>query len=162
MARVKRPAGGGGAPSALPVPPARGVAGAVGFGTEAEGGEAQRKSEEKGNRNATHQEKAEVADHRGRREVEGQEAGGGGEACGGDRGAAGGGGATRRIGAGETRGDGLVEAGLELDRVVDGEADQDRQDGDRGHRQRAAGEAEEAEDERRRREGDGQRQQAHP
>ena len=34
----------------------------------------------------------------------------------------------------------LVEAGLELDRVVHAEADQHRQHGDRGHRQRGAGE----------------------
>ena len=54
----------------------------------------------------------------------------------------------------------LVEAGLELDRVVDGEADQDRQDGDRGHRQGAADEAQEAEGEGRGGQGDRQRQQA--
>ena len=41
----------------------------------------------------------------------------------------------------------LVEAGLELDRVVDGQADQDWQDRYRGHRQGAADEVEEAEDE---------------
>ena len=55
--------------------------------------------------------------------------------------------------------DRLVVAGLELDRVVDGEADQDRQDRDRGHRQRAAEEAEQAEGERRRGEREAERQQ---
>ena len=45
----------------------------------------------------------------------------------------------------------LVEARLELDRVVDGEPDQHRQHGDRGHRQVAAGERQRAEGERRRR-----------
>ena len=53
----------------------------------------------------------------------------------------------------------LVEARLELDRVVDGEPDQDRQHRDRGHRQRAADEAEQAEGDRRRRQRDRQRQQ---
>ena len=44
----------------------------------------------------------------------------------------------RRVGAAGTGRLGLVEAGLELDRVVDREPDQDRQHRDRGDRQRAA------------------------
>ncbi len=71
------------------------------------------------------------------------------------------GGGSGRLGARQApSADRLVEAGLELDRVVDGEADQDRQGGDRGHRQGAAEEAEEAEDERRGGQGERQRQQA--
>ena len=56
--------------------------------------------------------------------------------------------------------DRLVEAGLELDRVVDREADQDRQHRDRGHRQRAADQPQQAEGQSRGGEREGQRQQA--
>ena len=49
----------------------------------------------------------------------------------------------------------LLDAGLELDRVVDREAHQDRQHRDRGHRQRRARE-------RQRSKGEGGREQSYP
>jgi hypothetical protein len=62
--------------------------------------------------------------------LEGKEAGGSGEACGADGRAAGGSCGSGCLGAGGAVFDLLVEAGLELNCVVDGEADQDWQDGD--------------------------------
>ena len=70
-----------------------------------------------------------------------------------------GGGGAYRVHAARAGGHLLVEAGLKLDRVVDGEADQDRQRGDRGHRQRAPDQAEEPEGERRGGERHGERQE---
>ncbi len=89
-------------------------------------------------RNPEDQEEAEAADHRNRRELKGEEARGGREAGDGDRRA---GAACSRASCIEragTVGRRLVEAGLQLDRVVDDKTDQDRQGRDRGDRQRAA------------------------
>ncbi len=151
-----------------------------GFGTaeraaEAEGGETGGEGEQEGDRDAGQEQQAEAPDHRGRGELQSKEAGGGRDAGGGDRRAAFGRSRAgrlvdprlRRQGAalgvrprGLNRRDLLVEACLELDRVVDGEADRDRQDGDRRHRQDAAEEPEQAEDDCRRRQCQGQREQA--
>ena len=66
---------------------------------QAQGGEAGGEGKQEGDRDADDEQQAEAADHRGRGELEGEEAGGGGEAGGGDRGAAGGGRALRAASA---------------------------------------------------------------
>src|SRR4029077_4795295 len=97
-------------------------------GAKAEGGETRGQCEEEDDVDADQEGQAEAADHGGWGELEGEEAGGGCEAGGGDRGAAFGCSCAGRVGTGESVCRRFVEAGLELDRVVDGEADQDRED----------------------------------
>ena len=130
--------------------------------SEAERREARGQGKPEGDRNPDEQEQPEVANHRGRGELQGEEARRRGQAGGGDRRGAAGGGTPRRLAPLAPALHSLVIAGLELDRVVDGKPDQDRQHGDRGHRQRAAEEAEETEGERRRGERDGKRQESKP
>ncbi len=108
-----------------------------------------------------HQEQREAADHRDRRQHQHQEAGGGRQARGGDHGPAPSGRLDRRA-----RGRGaplrsLDEPSLELDRVVDREADQHRQHRDRGHGQRAADQRQGSEGEPRCAERDCERKQPH-
>ena len=72
-----------------PAPPARGsICWARALTSQAQGGEAGGQGEEEGDHDADDQQQAEAADHRGRGEQQGEEAGGGGQAGGGDRRAA--------------------------------------------------------------------------
>ena len=99
--RVLSPGGspaGGGCASVLGPPPVPPAEERLPLGrAEGQGGEACGEGEEEGDGDADDQQQAEAADHRGRGELEGEEAGGGGEAGGGDGGAAGGGGGARRV-----------------------------------------------------------------
>ena len=120
------------------------------------GGEGERERDD----DSQDEEQGEAADHRDRRQDEHEEPGRGGEPRGRDHRAA----AGRRLDRGSGRRDAtpseLEEPGLELDRVVDREPDQHRQNRDRGHRQRAAHEREEAERDPRGAEGDRERQES--
>ncbi len=102
------------------------------------------RAQTKRDRDAHHQQQAEAPDHRHRGEEQHQEAGAGGQRRGRDRRRGVGGGLPDRFGRGHVTTPArcsrqpprLLGASLELDPVVDGEADQDRQHRDRGHRQR--------------------------
>ena len=108
---------------------------------------------------ADDEQNAEAADHRDRGQQQDEEAGGGCERGGCDGGRAGAGCSRDRVDALCACRLLLLDAALELDRVVDGEADQHRQDGDRGHREAGAGECHRAERHARGGERDQQRQQ---
>ena len=131
-ARVGRPASGRARRGPRPV-------------AQAQSGEARGQRQPEGDRDPDDEQQAEAPDHRRRREQQGEEAGAGRQAGDGDRRAAPRHGPASRLRPSGPGVDLLVVAGLELDRVVDREADQDRQHRDRGHRQRAAGDAEETE-----------------
>ena len=103
--RGEEPAGGGFASVLGPSPGASRARSRLlrALAPKAEGGEAGGQGEDEGESDADEEEQAEAADHRGRGEQEGEEAGGGGQAGGGDRGAAGGCGGSGRFGAGPGR-----------------------------------------------------------
>jgi hypothetical protein len=108
-----------------------------------ERGEARADRAQKREGDAQHQESPEPAHHRHRRKQQHEKADGRRHPGGEDGGPARGGRAHRglaRVAAAAL--ERLVEAGLELDRVIDCKPDQHRQDRDRGHREAAAGERE--------------------
>ena len=111
---------------------------------------------------AQHQQRPEAAHQRHGREQQHQEPDGRGQPGGGDGGPAGRGRRHRGLAVVEAALPPLVVAGLELDRVVHGQADQHRQHRDRRHGQAAAGQGQRAEGQRRGGQRHGQRQQPQP
>ena len=134
---------------------------AVGGGRlqQGEAREAHRERQREGDHEPEHEEEREAANHRDRREHQHGEARHRGQAGRCDHRAPPCGGLHRRSWRRGARSHRLRKAGLELDRVVDGEADQHRQDRDRGHGQRAPDQRQEAEHEAGRADRDPERQE---
>ena len=112
-------------------------------------------------RDAEDEQQAEATHHRHRREHQHKQAADAREHGRGDRGHAVRGGFAHRLErVGGALGTGLLDARLELDRVVNRQADEHRQHSNRGHRQRSARERERTECERRGEQRDRKRQKA--
>ena len=122
-------------------------------------GEGDGQGEHEGDRDAEHKQQAERAHHRDRREQEDEEAGAVASAAVAITGPPAAAASTAARGGDETERSGLGEAGVELDRVVDREPDQDRQTAIEAIVRLPPDEREHAEGDRARPERNGQRQQ---